>query len=103
MATFPAIASTTAALIKLLEGAAFDTEWDQASFLQHRSADLQEAGSEKSAVSFYLYHVNVNASRRTAPDTWAADGTRRPAILPLDLHYLMTAWAKNALTQQRLL
>src|SRR4051794_7305478 len=103
MARTSAIAATTAAILKLLERAAPGTEFTDAKFLQHRSADLQDARSDKSSLSMYLYHVGINASRRTAPDTWGADGRRHSPILPLDLHYLMTAWAKDAATQQRLL
>jgi Pvc16 N-terminal domain len=105
MATFPAIAATTAALLKLLNAAAVSdyAEGDRPTLLQLRSADLQQAGSERMAVSLYLYHVGINASRRTAPDRWDATGRKRPSLLPLDLHYLMTAWARDAGAQQRLL
>ena len=104
MATFAAIYATSAALKGLLEAAAPDeTDFAHASFPLLRSEDLQQSTPDALAVSLYLYHVGVNASRRTAPDRWDADGGRRPGILPLDLHYLMTAWAKDAGTQQRLL
>jgi hypothetical protein len=107
MATFAAIFATSAALRGLLEAAAQDAEdepdFATASFPLLRSEDLQKSTPDALAVSLYLYHVAVNASRRTAPDHWDADGHRRPGILPLDLHYLVSAWAKDAGTQQRLL
>jgi hypothetical protein len=104
MATFAAVSATSAALCGLLEAAAQDEdEFTHASFTLLRAEDLQKSTPDALAVSLYLYHIGINASRRTAPDRWDADGGRRPAILPLDLHYLMTAWAKDAGTQQRLL
>jgi Pvc16 N-terminal domain len=104
MATFAAVSATSAALLGLLESAAqIEDEFAGAAFPLLRSDDLQKSPPDRLAVSLYLYHVGINASRRTAADRWNADGSRRPQILPLDLHYLMTAWAKDAGTQQRLL
>jgi hypothetical protein len=104
MATFAAVAATTAALQKLLEAAATtEPDLETAHFLWLRSEDLQSSPPDQLAVSLYLYHVAINPTRRTAPERWTVDGQRRPGILPLDLHYLMTAWARDAETQQRLL
>ena len=104
MATFAAVSTTSAALKGVLESAARTVdEFVGAAFLLLRSDDLQKSLPDRLAVSLYLYHVGINASRRTAADRWAADGSRLAPFLPLDLHYLMTAWAKDAVTQQRLL
>src|SRR5882724_2021131 len=54
-------------------------------------------------VSLYLYRVAASGSRRNLPPTVGPNGERyRPAI-PLDLHYMVSAWAKTAVKQQRLL
>lgn len=46
------------------------------------------------ALSIYLYWVNVNRTMRSA---WAAVGSQDGrAHLPLDLHFLLSAWADNA-------
>ena len=104
MATFAAVAATSAALLGLLKAAAHGhPEFGTADFPLLRSDDLQKAPPDQLAVSLYLYHVAVNPNRRAMPDRWEADGIRRHPALPLDLHYLMTAWAKDAGTQQRLL
>lgn len=53
------------------------------------------------ALSIYLYRVEFNKSMRAA---WSGVGHREDrAILPLDLHYLLTAWAANAEYEQRIL
>lgn len=53
------------------------------------------------ALSLYLYRVVANKNMRAA---WSAVGhSEDRAILPLDLHYLLTAWAANAEYEQRLL
>jgi hypothetical protein len=104
VATFAAVAATSAALLGLLKSAAHGhAEFGTAEFPLLRSDDLQKSPPDRLAVSLYLYHVAVNPNRRAMPERWDLDGTRRPPSLPLDLHYLMTAWAKDAGTQQRLL
>jgi hypothetical protein len=103
MATFDAVAATTATLKGILEAAATtEPDFKTAAVLWLRSEDLRMSPPNQLAVSLYLYHVAINPNRRTAAERWTVDGHRRPGILPLDLHYLMTAWAKNAETQQRL-
>jgi hypothetical protein len=104
VATFAAVAATSSALLGLLQGAAHGhADFGTAEFPLLRSDDLQKSPPNRLAVSLYLYHVSINPSRRAVPDRWELDGTRRHPSLPLDLHYLMTAWAKDAGTQQRLL
>src|SRR6187402_3556296 len=45
------------------------------------------------AVSIYLYRVDYNKTMRAA---WSAVGHRDGrSHLPLDLHFLVTAWAEN--------
>jgi hypothetical protein len=109
MARYPAIAATSSAVLDLLEsslptdGAQPDIAWQDVAFTLLSSADLQNSNPERQAVSLYLYHVNINASRRSAPGRLDPTGARRPPVLPLDLHYLLIAWAKAAATQQALL
>lgn len=53
------------------------------------------------ALSLFLYRVDFNKSMRSA---WAAVGHRDgEAHLPLDLHFLLTAWAQNADHEYRIL
>lgn len=53
------------------------------------------------ALSLFLYRVDFNKTMRAA---WAAMGHRDgEAHLPLDLHFLLTAWAENADSEYRIL
>ncbi|MFE2879335.1 DUF4255 domain-containing protein [Streptomyces roseus] len=104
MATFAGIAATSKAIVGILQrAAAEEPEFASAVFSIFTSADLQRPPGESLTVSLYLYHVAVNPSRRTAAGRVDAAGVRRSAPLPLDLSYLLTAWAKDAATQQQLL
>lgn len=104
MASYAAIAATSQAIVALLEAAASgDPEFRTASFSACTSADLHTPPSDPLAVTLYLYHVAVDPSLRNAPGRVDAFGVRRLPALPLDLHYLLIAWAKDAATQQRLL
>jgi hypothetical protein len=104
VATSAAIGAASTAVLSLLESAAARTaDFKTADFQLLTSSDLQGSTPETLAVSLYLYHVNVNVSRRPSPGTVDPLGERRLAPLPVDLHYLLIAWAKKADTQQRLL
>lgn len=53
-----------------------------------------KTGIDSPALSIYLYRVEVN---RTARAGWSAVGAHDGyGHLPLDLHFLMTAWGNNA-------
>jgi len=103
MAGYPAIAAAGQAIIGLLSAAAPGTEFATASFLLASSADLQKAPSEKPIATLYLYRVVVNTTRRNLPSRRDADGRLRHPAIPVDLHYLLVAWSKDAVTQHRLL
>jgi hypothetical protein len=104
MATYGGIAATSNAIIGMLETAAVaEPEFATAGFSLFTSADLQKPPGERLACSLYLYHVAVNGERRNQPARLDAFGIRHKPRIPLDLHYLLTAWAKDATIQQRLL
>jgi len=106
VATPSAIAATTAAIKTLLDRAAGTSSGfpglDVSTF---RSEDLQSPPSSETAlvVSVYLYRVTLSTVRIGTPAIIDRDGRRVRAPLLLDLHYLVTAWAKSALMQQKLL
>jgi hypothetical protein len=52
-----------------------------------------------SGVSLYLYRVFVNGSHRAPKGRVESDGTRHRTKLPLDLHFLLTAWGRDASLQ----
>src|SRR5262249_20111533 len=51
----------------------------------------------------YLYRLGLNAARRNLPVHIKLNGQRCRPPLPLDLYFILTAWAKSAAKQQRLL
>ncbi len=51
-------------------------------------------------ISLVLYRVNVSANRNLPPRR-GLDGKRYRPPLPLDLHYLVIAWADDTIKQQR--
>ena len=103
MARYPAIAATSQAVISLLEGAAVDTEFSTAGFGIASAADLQKAPGDRAMATIYLYRIAVDGNRRNQPSRRTPDGRLRMPPIPIDLHYLVTAWSKEPKTQHRLL
>ncbi|MEA2588617.1 MAG: hypothetical protein QOH66_1544 [Actinomycetota bacterium] len=103
MASFGAIAATSRAILGLLESAApGHPEFAGTTFSLYGSADLQQPTLDRVAVSLYLYHVSVNTTRRNLTPRVDSLGRRLKPAIPLDLHYLLTAWSKEPGMQQRL-
>jgi hypothetical protein len=104
MATYQAIAVTGGAILNLLEGARPRPEFDNAQFALFQPADFaRNTPPMREGVSLLLYRVDVNGATRNQPLRQTADGRFVRPGLPLDLHYLLTAWAETAQKQQRLL
>jgi hypothetical protein len=102
MATYHAIAAVGQAVLGLLEDACPRDEFPAAQFALYQAADFQNP-QLKEGVSLYLYRVVVNGTQRNRAARVGPDGRRFRPSLPLDLHYLLTAWAETAARQQRLL
>jgi hypothetical protein len=100
MALYPAIAAMSEAVLGLLERAAGGTEFGTATFSHYQADDFQSPMSD--GVSLYLYRVSVNANRNL-PARLGRDGTVGRPPIPLDVHFLVTAWAGDAIRQQRML
>jgi Pvc16 N-terminal domain len=101
MATTQAIAATGQAILGLMADACPKPEFSAARFELYQISNFQSVMEE--GISLYLYRLAVNGARRNLPPTVGPNGERyRPAI-PLDLHYIVTAWAQTAVKQQRLL
>jgi Pvc16 N-terminal domain len=99
VARYPALAGTSQAILDLLQGASAETEFAGVTFAHYHGSNLEKPMSE--GVSLWLYRVTVNPARNLPPRI-EPDGTRRPAALPLDLHYLLSAWAVDPIQEQRL-
>lgn len=101
MATFQAIAATGQAILGLLADACPKPEFAAARFELYQVSNFRSPMEE--GISLYLYRISVGGGRRNLQPTVGSNGERyRPAI-PLDLHYMVSAWAKTAVKQQRLL
>jgi hypothetical protein len=100
MAQYPAIAATSEAVLGTLQSATVGGEFSGASFAHYQAADFQSPMTD--GISLYLYRVSVS-SNRNLPARLGADGKRRRPPIPLDLHFLITAWAGDAIKQQRML
>ncbi len=105
MATERAISTISLALRGLLLSAR-PTTGDLA-FIKDAVIDLYlaENFSKKPplTVSIYLFRTTVSQARRNLPPKVATDGKKYRPPLPLDLHYMVTAWATKPETQQILL
>jgi hypothetical protein len=53
-------------------------------------------------VSLLLYRIFPDGTSRTPPGRLQKNGQRGPSKLPLELHFLLTAWAKTASLQHEL-
>jgi Pvc16 N-terminal domain len=104
LAGFEAIAVTSRAILGLIEDARL-AEFERSRFRLFQSVDMdspREGFAE--GISLYLYRVTFNTTRRNMPPRRdPITGNRRRPPVPLDLHFLLTAWAPDAGQQQRLL
>ena len=103
MATFPAIAATGLAVVGLLKDASAETEFADLRFDVVQAADFSSGPPMSEGLSIYTYRVTINTSRRNMPPTMGPDGRRYRAPLPVDLHFLLSPWAKTAVRQLRIL
>jgi Pvc16 N-terminal domain len=101
MATFQAIAATGQAMLGLLADACPKPEFANAQFELYQLTNFNNAMEE--GISLYLYRVAVNGARRNIPPVLGRDGRRHRPPIPVDLHYVATAWARSPVKQQRLL
>jgi hypothetical protein len=101
MASPYAIAAVGKAILSMLAAAAPKPEFSGATFELYQSKNLQHPMEE--GVSLYLHRLTPATSLRNLPPRIGLDGRRFRPSLPIDLHYLLIAWARDAFKQQRLL
>jgi len=103
LATYPAIAATGLAVVGLLKDAAAGTEFADLRIDLLQAGDFQAGPPMPEGLSLYAYRVAVNGARRNLPPSVGPDGRRYRAPLPLDLHFLLSPWAKTAVRQLRII
>jgi hypothetical protein len=101
MANAYAIAATGQAILGLLANAVPRDEFSAAKFELYQAKDFQSPMEE--GVSLYLHRITPAGEIRNYPPRVAPDGRRYRPLLPINIHYLLTAWARDAVKQQRLL
>lgn len=104
MARYSAIASVSRTLERLLNARfKVDQPVPNAKAVLVRTEDFETGAGliAPPALSIFLVRADVNYTMR-APMGAAAAADRR-GHLPLDLHYLLTAWARNAEHEHRLI
>jgi hypothetical protein len=101
MATTQAIAAAGQAILGLLADACPKPEFSAARFELYQLSNFGNPMEE--GISLYLYRLAVSTARRNLPPTVGPNGERFRPPIPLDLHYVVTAWAQTAVKQQRLL
>ncbi|HKU75354.1 MAG TPA: DUF4255 domain-containing protein [Pyrinomonadaceae bacterium] len=101
MATFQAIAATGQAMLGLLADAVPKPEFANAQFELYQVGSFTNPMDE--GISLYLYRVAVNGTIRNRQPITGPDGRRFRPPIPLDLHFVLSAWARSAVKQQRLL
>lgn len=102
MAKAQAIAVAGQAVLGLLADNIPKSEFTNARFELYQTANFAPPSMEE-GISLFLYRVEINSALRNLPAKTGLDGITRRPPLPLDLYYLLTVWAKDAVKQQRIL
>lgn len=102
MATTSAISATSELVIRLLRSAYEPAEFNNAQldFQVYVANDFLTPMEE--GVSLLLYRIYHDGSPRTPPGRLLPDGQRERSKLPLELHFMLTAWAKQATLQHEI-
>jgi hypothetical protein len=101
MAKAQAVSAVGQTVLGLLADNIPKNDFPNARFELYQPSDFTSPMDE--GVSLFLYRIEINAGLRNMPNRTGLDGITRRAPLPLDLHYLLTVWAKDVVNQQRIL
>jgi len=101
VATANAIAAVGQAILSLIAGRVPRDEFPAAQFDLYQAKDFQAPMEE--GISLYLYRITPAGEIRNYPPRVGPDGRRYKQVLPINLHYLLSSWAREAAKQQRLL
>lgn len=101
MAGAYALAAVGKAILTLLASACPRGEFPTAEFELYQAENFVKPMEE--GIALYLHRVTPANNIRNLPPRVAPDGTRYRPSLPIDLHYLLIPYARDAFKQQRLL
>lgn len=101
MADYRAIEAISKAVVHLLRLSYQPADFNEhhLQFAVYAAQDFEQPMS--AGVSLFLYRVLINGTHRIPSGRRAPGGGRYQTQLPLDLHYLVTVWAKDASLQHR--
>jgi hypothetical protein len=101
MADFRAIEGTTNAVVRLLQASYASEDFGHDLLFQ---AYVPESFQQPmtAGVSVFLYRIVLDGVHRMPPPRFDPSGARTHPQLPLDLHYLLTFWARDASLQHRI-
>src|SRR5436309_13507016 len=57
---------------------------------------------DRPAITVFLYRVSVNSEVRNSPRRILPDGRSTPPLLPLELFYMITPWARETRDEYRI-
>jgi hypothetical protein len=102
MATSSAISATTESVIRLLRSAYDPAEFNNAQldFQVYVANDFLTPMDE--GISLLLYRIYHDGSPRTPAGRVHSNGQQGRTKLPLELHFMLTAWAKQATLQHEI-
>lgn len=102
MASTAAISVVSRAMLGLLAQSCPRADWEGAQFELYQASNFRSPMAE--GVSLHLYRVAPSGVRRNLAPRVDPDGQRqyRPS-LPVELHYLLTPWARSGERQYQLL
>jgi hypothetical protein len=101
MASANAIAAIGQAILGLIAAGVPQPEFSAATFELYQAKSFHTPMDE--GISLYLYRVSPAGEIRNYPPRTAPDGRRFRQALPLNLHYILSSWARDTVKQQRLL
>jgi hypothetical protein len=101
MANPYAVASTGQAILSLLASACPRADFPNAQFELYQARNFQTPMEE--GIALYLHRITPANNVRNLPPRVAPDGRKFRPSAPIDLHYLIIAWARNAVKQHRLM
>jgi hypothetical protein len=96
-----AIAAVGQAILALLAGSLPKPEFAGAELKLYSAKDFQSPMEE--GIALYLHRITPANNIRNMPPRVDPDGRRYRPSLPIDVHYLLVPYARDAFKQQRLL
>jgi hypothetical protein len=102
MADFRAITAVTEAIVNLLRVNYREEDFNnELEFKVFTSKDFS-ANVLQNGASLFPYRIFANGSHRTPPGRIAGDGRPLRTTLPVELHFLITVWGREASLQNSL-